>query len=365
MRSDHMSMRTNSPPSFWPLLSSVSTWNFHSNTLNLTIPVYTGGKLENSVDAAKQGAEISNLHVDATKQQLKLETKLAYFRVLQTHNLLMIAKQSVGDFGNHLDNVQHHYDAGTIALSDVLQTKVKLANAEDGLVKAQNSYDLAIYNLNTIIGLPLRNDTRPKDVLEYRPDYRTFEDCMQIALTNRPEMIQAQTHIKLAVDEVSIAQSSNKPTVEFAANTGWEDFDFPGMSNRNWTLAIKAEMDLFDSGNTKSRIEKAKAGVVVAKDQLRQMQDNISLEFSQAYQDMKEAEKRIETSKITVEHANLDFKLAQERYDAGVGINLDVMDAELALMQANMNYSQALYDYNTSQAQLDKAMGVRVEAAVN
>lgn len=362
---NHVSLRTDSPPPYWPSLAPVPTYNLFSNNLKLTVPIYTGGKLEHSIDAAKQGAKISGLGVDATKQQLKLETSAAYFRVLQARNLLTIARQATDDFSNHLKNVQSHYDAGTVALSDVLQTKVKLANAEDGFIKAQNNYDLAVYNLNNVMGLPLRHATQLKENLEYHEDLRSLDDCITFALNNRLEIAQAQARVKLVEDEVEIVRSGRKPTVGFAANTGWKSLDFPGADNRNWTVAIQADMDLFDSGNTKSRIEKARAGVVVVQKQLRQMQDNISLEVSQAYQNMKEAEKRIETSKVAVEHAALDFKLAQERYDAGVGINLDVMDAELALTQANTNYSQALYDYNTSQAQLDKAIGVRVEAAGN
>lgn len=356
---DHLSMRTTSPPSFWPSLAAVPAWNYSSNSLNLTVPVYSGGKLEGMVDAAKQGAKIADLQVAATRQQLKLETELAYFGALHAHNLLMIAQQAVDDFAGHLANVQRRYEAGTVAFSDVLQTKVKLANAENGFIKAQNSYDLAIYSLNTVIGLPLRNETRPKAVLEYQLDSRRLEDCISFALAGRPEMQQAQTAVQLAEEEIGIARSGNRPSVGFSANSGWAELNFPGADNRNWTVALTAEIDLFDSGNTKSRIEKAKAGVSAAKDRLRQANDTISLEVCQAFQNMREAEKRIEASKVAVEHAALDFSLAQKRYNAGVGINLDVMDAELALAQANTNYSQALYDYNTGQTELNKAMGMQ------
>ena len=73
---------------------------------------------------------------------------------------------------------------------------------------------------------------------------------------------------------------------------------------------------------------------------------------------MKEAEKRIDTSSVAVTKAEEDFKIAQVRYNAGVGTNLDVIDAELALAQAKTNYIQALYDYNTGKAKVEKAMGL-------
>jgi outer membrane protein TolC len=81
------------------------------------------------------------------------------------------------------------------------------------------------------------------------------------------------------------------------------------------------------------------------------------LEISDAYLSMKEAEKRISTNKIAVEEASVNFAIAQRAYSAGVGTNLDVMDAELALNQAKTNYTNSLFDYNISKARLDKAIG--------
>jgi len=95
-------------------------------------------------------------------------------------------------------------------------------------------------------------------------------------------------------------------------------------------------------------------------EQARQSRDSVQLEVRQAFLNMKEAEKRIETSKVAVDKAEEDFKIAQVRYSAGVGTNLDVIDAQLALTQAKTNNIQALYDYNTSKAKLDKAMGIPV-----
>jgi outer membrane protein TolC len=118
---------------------------------------------------------------------------------------------------------------------------------------------------------------------------------------------------------------------------------------------------LFDTNLTLSKVKQAETEVAQATEKFRQTKDSVSLEVRQAYLSMKEAEKRIETSQVAVAKADEDFKIAQVRYSAGVGTNLDVIDAQLALAQAKTNYIQALYDYNTSKAKLDKAMGVTVK----
>jgi outer membrane protein TolC len=95
-----------------------------------------------------------------------------------------------------------------------------------------------------------------------------------------------------------------------------------------------------------------------AQEQLRQATDKITLEVCQAYLGLQEATERIANNKVAVNQAETDYQLAQERYENGVGTNLDVMDAELAMTQARINYIQAVYDGHISRAQLDRAMGV-------
>jgi outer membrane protein TolC len=357
----YISQRSDAPPSFMPSLAPVSPWNYFNNQLQLSYPVYSGGKLENKLEMAKLSSTAADRNLDAVKQQLKLEVTTDYFNVLQSRNLLEVADQSVHDFVIHLQNVQHQYDVGLVAMADVLQTKVKLAKAQDGLIKAQNNYDLMVYKLNNVIGLPLRNDTKLKEALTYQPYLLNLDDSIQYALTNRPEIAKAQAQITIAKDQVKIAQSTKSPTVGLVGTKGWDDLDFPGAKNSNWTIMLTAQMEVFDSGRADSQVKKAEQGVIIAQEKARQIGDNISLEVSQAYQNIIEAKKRIETNKVSVDHADLDFKIAQERYEAGMGINLDVIDAELALAETKTDYIQALYDYNVSKAQLDKAMGLKVE----
>lgn len=92
--------------------------------------------------------------------------------------------------------------------------------------------------------------------------------------------------------------------------------------------------------------------------------ETIQLDVRTAYLSLRAAEKNIHTTQVAVDKAQEDYKIAQVRYSAGVGTNLDVMDADEKLVTAQTNYYQALYNYNTSKAQLDKAMGIPVDLDV-
>lgn len=353
----HIDLRSDAPHSWQPTLASVDTYNYFSNTLTASIPLYTGGKVENTIKQAQLGHEVSQLEFATTKNNLKLESSQDYYQVLQAQLLLEIANQTVADFRAHLNRVQEMFDNGVVPWRDVLQTKVKLANAENNLVKAQNDYNLAIYSLNKTMGLPLHSEIRLTEPLIYQQYDTSLNDAIAFGLEHRPELLQQQTNVKIKETQVNIARSENRPKVMIKSTIAWDDTDFAGTKNEDRTAMLVTQLNVFDSGNTEAKIKQAQSEVFAAKEQARQTHDDISLETSDAYFNMREAEKRISTNKVAVEEASVSFDIAQKAYSAGVGTNLDVMDAELALNQAKINYTNSLFDYNISKARLNKATG--------
>ena len=115
------------------------SYTFYQHQLKLQLPLYTGKKLESMADMASRGKTAMDLDRTSTKQQLAIEVTTSYYNVLQALNLRSVAQQAVDDFSDHLTNVQHQYDVGNVALSDVLHTEVRLANARNDLIKAQNA----------------------------------------------------------------------------------------------------------------------------------------------------------------------------------------------------------------------------------
>ena len=334
----------------------------YDNKIALTLPLYTGGKVEGSIEAAKLGLKSADLGIEKAKQQIKLDATTGYFNILQTANLVKVAQESVDGLTAHLKNVQAQYDVGTVAKSDMLRSEVELADADQKLIIAKNNLELAVASFNNVTGLPLDTQINPKQsALAYVANNQTLNDSITYSLANRPEVAQADANVAVAKQQIKIAGADKKPTVSLTGYTDWYDKDLPGTDNDNWGASITASYKLFDSGLAKSKIKQADADLSKSTEQARQSRDSVQLEVRQAFLNMKEAEKRIETSKVAVDKAEEDFKIAQVRYSAGVGTNLDVIDAQLALTQAKTNNIQALYDYNTSKAKLDKAMGIPVK----
>lgn len=357
---------TGYPVSFYPMSATrinypawTETYDVYRHQLQLTYPLYTGGKIENTVRLAKHGEAAVGHAAAAARQQLTAEVTTAYFNVLQTRNLADVAAQGVGDLEAHLRNVQNHYDAGTVALSDVLQTEVRLANARNSLIRARNTQQLARYKLNKIIGLSLHNAAVLSDDPGFRPDLPAVDASVAAALAKRPEMAQARLRVAMAEDKLKIARSGDLPTVALVATETRQD-TMPSSSKNStaWLVGVNVHLNVFDNGLTRAGIKQAESEIAAAREQLRQAEDRITLEVCQAHLSVQEAVGRIDNNKVAVKQSETDYELAQEKYENGIGTNLDVMDAELAKTQARINYIQALYDYHISRAQLDKAMGV-------
>ena len=341
--------------------SSNSYRNKFANDLALTVPLYSGDKLESTIDKAKIDRKVAELNLEAAKQQLKQDVTLYYFNVLQYRHEAQINQETVGNYAAHLQLVEEKYKIGLVAKTDVLSSAVSLAQAQNDLITAENNYNLAVAKLNNALGLPLDKQLNLQDNLQVEKNNISLADCEKEAVARRPELAEYQLKIASAKQDVKIAKSAYLPTADFTVLQSWYDKDVPGLSNRNWQAYITVTFNLFDSGSTESKSQQAEYSLSITAEQAGQEKDSILLEVRQYYLSMLEAKKRIETNKVSVDQAKENLMIADARYNVGVGTNLDLLDAVLKLNQAKLDDIQALYNYYTSKAQLNKAIGVPVK----
>ena len=345
----------------------------YGNTLSLTMPIYTGGQLEGAIKAADLAMNANELGLELCKQQVKAATMSAYYQALQAKNQIKVAQDSVNTLTEHLKNVNAQYTVGTVAKSDVLGTQVQMANAEQNLINANNSYDVAIASLNNVMGLPTDTELNLTDSLDYNVYEIPLEECTAYARSNRPDVLMADYQVAIAEAGVQQAKAGYMPKVNAQASKSWagdspfgsEETDARYGQNNNWTAGVVLSWDIWDNNVTQSKVNQSKAAVAKAEAAAENTRQSGDLEVRTAYLNLKAAEKSINTTQVAVDKAQEDYKIAQVRYAAGVGTNLDVMDAEEKLAQAQTNYYTALYNYNSSKAALDKAMGIMVDLDVS
>lgn len=339
-----------------------SIGNSHSNSITASLPIFTGGELQGQIGQAKANYRSMLSAEEQAYNEMKETATTGYFNMLNATNMKALRQESVDRLQAHLDNVIAQYNVGIVARADVLRSEVELANAKQNYITASNEYDVAEATLNNIIGTPLNTTLKLKDSLQYVPYDNDMAYCLAYSEQHRPELKQAEYGVDAAEAALVVARSGHMPKIYANASDNWggNGSNWPGDDDENWSVGVTASINVFDSGVTWSKIHAAQEALVQAKESQRQIKDAVELEVRTDYLSMREAEKRITTAQVAVASAEEDYHIAVVRYQAGVGTNIDVMDAQEALTQAKTNYYQALYNYNTSKAALNTSMGVGV-----
>ena len=335
----------------------------YGNTGTISIPVYNAA-LNAQRKSARYGLNAADFALEQTKQSIRLMATTDYFNILQARNLVKVREDTVATLQAHLADVNAQFRVGTVARTDVLASEVELANAQQNLTTARNNYEVAVATLNNVIGVSTDTTLTINDELRYTGYTLSLDDCTDYGLLYRADGAAAVYAVKQAEEGVRAAKAGYHPTVNAAATrsiAGERPFKDDHTSSNTWSAGVSASWNIFDNGVTAAQVDAAKATLRKAEEALAATDEQIRLDVRTAYLNLRASEQNIKTTEKAVQQAEEDYNIARVRYNAGVGTNLEVMRASDNLTMARMNYSMALYSYNTGKASLDNAMGVPVD----
>ncbi len=331
-----------------------------SNVITAGYPIYTGGLLESNIKGAQIGTTISELNLENVRQQVKLQATQDYYKILECQNNVDVQKNSVIQLAAHERVAQAKFDAGVVPKTDLLSSQVQLANARQNLVLAQNDLQMAVSNFNQVIGQDVNASVEPTD--SYLKEFKyplTLQECMQQALNNRPDGFAARESVKQAQEAVRAAKAGGLPQVSLVAQkTIAGDSMFDDGQKDLTTYGVNASWDIFDNNVTNAKVAQAEANLYKAEENASNTDSQIQLDVRNAYLSMLAAKQNIDTTMVAVKQAAENDRIAQIRYEAGVGTNIDRLDANVAYVTAQTNHNRALYNYTVGLAALDRAMGV-------
>lgn len=336
-----------------------------TNGFSLSVPVYTPS-VDAAIDGARYDREGAGASYEEALQTAKLTAISDYYTLIMCRNFVDVAQQSVRDYDGHVTNVQAQYNVGLVASSDVLAARTNLADAQTTLITRQNSADVAETDLNIVIGYPVSTSIETADKeMRYLPYNVTLEQAKAYALLHRATLVKSAMDVKSAEESVKQAKASYLPTVSLTAGKNYaSDDNYRGTSNNGWSVGANASLDIWDGGSTRNTIKVREAQLESAKEANLAAVDGVLYDVQSAYLNLRAAEQTISSAKVAVEEGQESFRIASLRYRAGVGSNLDVLDAETSLTMARNNYVQALYNYNIYVATLERAVGVPLETPV-
>ena len=329
--------------------------------LTFNYPLYTGGKNEANIRSSEYGVDIAGLTTERARETLKYDVIKAYFDALESRHTIDVNQDSVNYYDANLTNVQQLYSAGSKARIDVLRASVELSDARQTLIKSENAYQVNLATLRNLMNIDRTEPLNLTDDFVYDTFDIDLASCVDYATRNRKDILADQYTLQQKEEAVKVAEAGWKPTVNFSAGPSLSKTFEPSMRNEStydMKAGVSASWDIFDSGVTRAQVDRAKADRDTAQLNLQKAQEDADLSVRTAYYNMREAEHRLDSTQDAVGQAEQDAYIAREKYRAGEGIMLDVIDAQRALSTARLNHISAQYDYARYKAQVIDEMGV-------
>lgn len=323
-------------------------------------PLFAGGSILSNYRVEKFGVEISKADVETVKMDIVVQVREGYFNILRAEKFVDVAKQAVKQFEAQLEVAKAFFEVGITPKNDLLQSEVRLANARQALVSAENDLALVKSSFNILLRRDINEPLSVVDILEYKPSVIRLEESLEEALQQRPEIKSAGLRVSQAKEDVKIAKSGFFPALNLAGNYNRfsEELGLNGdYTSERWTIQALVTITLGDWGKTGYRVGENKVKVTQAEDSRVQLIEGITLEVKQDYLNMLTAEKNIGVAAKAIEQAEENLRMNEERYKYQVATATDVLDAVTLLAQARVNYYSALSDFNIARARLERAMG--------
>jgi len=332
------------------------TYNNLTGALQVTQTIFDFGKTINRVSASNRLYDAALASLDSTRESVIMNVKIAFYNFMQQQQVVTVNQEAVDQTSQHLAESKAFYSVGKRAQLDVTKSEVDYANAQVGLIVANNQMKLARLQLDNAMGIPGSTDYIVRDTFSVEPITLSLDSAKSIMESTRPELLAARARLEAAKATVNAIWDQNLPTLSASGTYTWSNFDFPLYSH--WGAGVTVSLPIFQGFSITAQTDQARASEDAAEAALNLQEQSLELEIEQNYLGVKEAEERIAATSKLVEQAQESMMLAERQYVAGVGSALDVIDARLSLSNARITRIQALSDYNTFLVRLQRSMGV-------
>ncbi|MBI5520319.1 MAG: TolC family protein [Desulfovibrio sp.] len=333
--------------------------------LNLRQPVFTGFQLLSTYQKAKLAKEQNEAKLTQTELTLIGAIQTSYLAHLKAKMDVKSAQDAVERLKSQLKVTTAFFDVGLKPRLDVLQAEVDEANAEQDLLKAQNSLDTTRAKLNSLLNLPIEAPVSYVGELTYTPFTLDLNECLNRAYKGRPDIAIGVKSVGIAEKDQTIAGSAFYPQVSADYNY-YKKGDSPSVNESKylsnsareyWTVGANASWAFFQWGSTYNKYKSGGENVNKMRADLENTKLNAGYEVKQYMLSQREAADRISVARKSVEAARESYRMALARYQAQVGTNTDVLDAQSKVSSSEASLSQALSDYQTALSNLYVAMG--------
>ena len=329
----------------------------------LTQPLFTGFKISSNSEIAKNNSLAARQDYSKDEQDVIYNIKNAYWSLFLAGKVKDAVDDNVQQMKAHLDDIQNFFKQGLATKNEVLKVEVQLSEAQLSQIDARNSVKLATVNFDNVINIPLSTDIEiQKDVQVENENIEEIDHLIDKAMKNRPDLKSLQFRLDVSKNGITLAQSGWYPQIVLA---GEYDYNKPNQRilpiqnqfNGTWAVNVGLTYNLWDWGTTKAQTTQAESQYEQTKDSYSTLKDAVTLDVTQNYYNLIKAKEKVLVTQQTVSQAEENYRVTDDKFKQGLTLNSELLDAEVALVQAKTNYAQSIVDYELAKAQIERATG--------
>ncbi len=328
------------------------------NTIDLTASqlLFDFGKTKALAKVAKYNFESTVAGLEETVNEIIYTTTNAYYNLIYAIEKKKVYEDTLSNYKIQLEEAQIYYKTGKKSKIDIITAQYNMENAKLGLIESENDIELAKAELSNIMGIPECENYDIIEELNVNNYEYNFEDLLEAAYANNPELKIYENQIKAS--EQLILSAKRAFTPNFEAFGEFQDGGGTSLSDDyGWTIGVQFRCNNFNILLMKKQLDEAKATYKKDMADLEEMKNNLYLEVKQAYIKLKNAESSIPVAAISLKQAAEQHRLAQGRYKAGAGDAVELKDAEISYKNARLEYLYKILQYNLAVAETEKITG--------
>jgi outer membrane protein len=312
--------------------------------LNASLPIYAGGRIRYGIESSRYLAQAAKLDADNDKEEVIENTVEAYVNLYKAKSAVELVKENLAQAQQRVKDLSNLEKNGLLPRNDLLKAELQASNTELALLDAENNWSLANVNMNLMLGLPEKTALVPDSNFTQIISVKPLDDYLQAALTDRKDVAALELRKQAAQTGVKAVKAEYYPNLQLTGGYIAADIPHVFTVTNAMNIGVGVSYNLGSLWKTKAKVQEAEARTkqMVASEAL--LNDNIRLQVNKAYLNWLSSQKKIDVYAKAIEQAAENYRIIKNQYNNSLATTTDLLEADVAQLQARLNYVFAKAD---------------------
>jgi len=333
----------------------------YGGDLVLTQPIYKGGKIPASFRIADKTEELYAQNFAVDMNDIVFRVKVNYYDVVLRKEIYTVTRESYNRALDHYRDVKRKLAQGMVSNFDEMRERVVLANTKSEMIRAKNSFEVAMVSFAKLLGLDPRRKLELLTSLAFTPKKKAYERELQGALRGREDLKALRSRIAIQESTITYVKANYWPQVSARGAVGWHGTEHDLYKHtdldEHWSASVTVSFPIFDRLQTHGRLVQERARFAQLKLELDELKKDIAVEVKRILLQLENARSVVETQTENLKTAKEALRLSDVRYKQGLIKELHFNDMIVQVAVAKKNYNIAAFEYLSAMLRLDRAKG--------